>query len=92
MKWLQRILGIQDIYNQVVEQNRYITGLRGELGAVRSSINSFNDTIAVPLANLTAIMLTEDNEARKISSRMLEGRTLRSMADELARAHSEGKI
>lgn len=92
MKWLQRILGIEDIYNQVVEQNRYITGLRGELGAVRSSINSFNDTIAVPLANLTAIMLTEDDHARKVSSRMLEGRTLRSMADELARAHSEGKI
>lgn len=36
MKWLQRILGIQAVYDQVVEQNRYITGLRGEMSALKA--------------------------------------------------------
>lgn len=75
MKWLRKLIGTEDIYNQINDLNHYITGLRG-------AMSRLDTTIAEPLANLTAILCSEFSEARKAASDRLGAEALKRMAAE----------
>lgn len=86
MKWLQRILGIEDIYNQVVEQNRYITGLRGELSNLKDlkrEIALHNRALSRLIVKLDPIFAEDELfPERKATSDKLTDQVIRKLIGE----------
>lgn len=86
MKWLQRALGIEHIYDQLIGLNNYITGLRGEMAALKSlksEIQIHNRSLARVIAKLDP-MFGEDeiSPERKAASDKLTEQVMRKLIGE----------
>lgn len=69
MKWLRKLIGIEDIYDQLVALNNYISGLRGEVGAVRTQVSVTNLAVGRVIAKIDPMFVTpEDDLVRKAAS------------------------
>lgn len=69
MKWLRRLLGTDGTYDQLVALNNYISGLRGEIGAVRTQVSVTNLAIGRVIAKIDPAFVTpEDDPVRKAAS------------------------
>lgn len=69
MKWLQCLLGTDGTYDQIVSLNNYITGLRGEISAMRTEIKVSNRALGRVIAKIDPIFLVpEDDPVRKAAS------------------------
>lgn len=69
MKWLRRLLGTEDTYDQIVGLNNYISGLRGEIGAIRTQISVMNLAMGRVIAKIDPAFVTpEDDPVRKAAS------------------------
>lgn len=69
MNWLRRLLGTDGIYDQIVSLNNYITGLRGEVSALRTEMKVMNRALGRVIAKIDPIfIIPEDDPARKAAS------------------------
>lgn len=83
MKWFHKLIGTEDIYNQVSYLQAYITGLRGEIGAVRSQLSVQNRALGKILAKIDPTFLTpEDDPVRKAASDALGDAVIRKLEGE----------
>lgn len=83
MKWLRRLLGTDGTYDQIVALNNYISGLRGEIGAVRSQVSITNLAMGRIIAKIDPTYITpEDDPARKAASDALGEEVIRKLKGE----------
>lgn len=69
MKWLQRLLGTDGTYDQIVGLNNYISGLRGEVGALRTEMKVMNRALGRVIAKIDPMFIVpEDDPTRKAAS------------------------
>lgn len=69
MKWFRKLMGTEDIYDQLVALNNYISGLRGEIGVVRTQVSVTNRAVARVIAKIDPTFVTpEDDPVRKAAS------------------------
>lgn len=69
MKWFRKLIGTDQLYDQINDLNIYITGLRGEIGAIRSQVSVTNLAIGRVIAKIDPMFVTpEDDPVRKAAS------------------------
>lgn len=69
MRWLRKLLGTEDIYNQTVTLSNYLSGLRGEVDAIRTQVSVTNLAIGRVIAKIDPAFVTpEDDSVRKAAS------------------------
>lgn len=69
MKWLRKLLGTDGTYDQIVALNNYISGLRGEVGAIRTKLDVNNLALGRVIAKIDPAFVTpEDDPVRKAAS------------------------
>lgn len=86
MNWLRRIIGLEDIYNQIEVQNRYIISLRGSISALASlqdQIDIHNRGISRLIAKLDPIFAEDEfSPERKAASDKLTAEVMRKLIGE----------
>lgn len=83
MKWLRKLLGTDGTYDQIVALNNYISGLRGEVGAIRSQVSVTNLAIGRVIAKIDpAYIIPEDDPTRKAASDALGEEVIRKLMGE----------
>lgn len=82
--WIRRYLGMEDTYNQMVALNNYISGLRGEVGAIRTQVSVTNRAVGRIVAKLDpAFADSEHDPARKIDSDALGDAVIQRLLGEV---------
>lgn len=96
MKWLQRLLGLDDIYQQINAQNRYITGLRGEIGALSSlktEIGIHNRSLARVISKLDPMFGRDEiDPVRKAESDKLTNDIMQKLIGEHLASRVPGEL
>lgn len=85
MKWLRRWLGLEDIFDLVIDIRRRQMNLEGKL-------DDFHTAIAQPIATLSSVLSDEFSDSRKAASDMIGSQALkRADAEAKARALTGGQ-
>jgi hypothetical protein len=83
MKWLRRLLGTDGTYDQIVALNNYISGLRGEIGQIRSQVSVTNLSLGRIIAKIDPAYATpEDDPKRKAASDAIGEEVIRKLLGE----------
>lgn len=83
MKWFRKLIGTEDIYDQMATLNNYISGLRGEVGAVRSQVSVINLALGRVIAKIDPnYAIPEDDPTRKAASDALGEAVIKKLQGE----------
>lgn len=83
MKWLRKLIGTEDIYNQINDLNHYITGLRGAISAMQGQIIASNRGMSRIIAKIDpAFARDEFDPTRRRESDELSAQIIRKLIAE----------
>lgn len=69
MKWFRKLMGTEDIYNQINDLQNYITGLRGEVARIHHQHEIHNRALGRIIAKLDPTYASSEfDPARKAAS------------------------
>jgi regulator of replication initiation timing len=85
-QWIRKLIGTNDIYEQVNDLQRYITGLRGEIGALKSlktEVGIHNRALSRVIAKLDPMFAEDEmSPARKAESDKITEMVMRKLIGE----------
>ncbi len=83
MKWLQRLLGTEALYDQINNFNKYITGVRGELSFIKQQNAVCNRALGRIINKIDPMYAKDELDPdRKAASDKLADETIRRITGE----------
>ena len=92
--WIRQYLGTSNLYEQINDLQRYITGLRGEIGALKSlktEVAIHNRALARFIAKIDPMFAEDEmSPARKAESDKLTEQVIRKLVGEHLASRAPG--